>query len=115
MKGANGILCTVHLWIISVLPLLLAVERMSPNSYVEEITSHPRARRALYKLFFTQAVLEFFMAVFLFSLHGMRVLWPRGFKGEFLLHGIDCRGNGRRMLIEWQAMDLTTSSTFQLC
>ena len=43
------------------------------------------------------------MAVFLFCLHGLRVLWPNGFiKGELPLHDLDCRGNGWRMLIASQ-------------
>jgi uncharacterized membrane protein len=30
-----------------------------------------------------QVVLGVFMAVILFCLHGLRVLWPKGFEGEF--------------------------------
>jgi hypothetical protein len=48
----------------------------------------------------TQLVLAASMAVILFCLHGLRVLWPKGFiKGESPQHNVDCRRNGWRMLI----------------
>lgn len=42
----------------------------------------------------TQFVLGVSMAVFLFCLHGLVVLWPKGFEGELPQHDIDCCSNG---------------------
>jgi hypothetical protein len=42
----------------------------------------------------SQLVLVFSMAVFLFCLHGLKVLWPKGFiQGELPQHDNGCRGN----------------------
>ena len=43
---------------------------------------------------YIQTALGFFMAVVLFCLHGLRVLWPKGFDGELPQHDIDSRSNG---------------------
>ena len=52
----------------------------------------------------TQLVLVISMAVFLFCLHGLKVLWPKGFnKGELRQHNVDCHSNWWMMLIAWQA------------
>ena len=40
-----------------------------------------------------QMSLGFSMAIFLFCLHGLRVLWPKHFEGELPRH-IDYRSNG---------------------
>lgn len=41
-----------------------------------------------------QLVLVFSMAIFLFCLHGLKVLWPKGFiQGELPQYDNDCRGN----------------------
>ena len=49
-----------------------------------------------------QLVLVFSMAIFLFFLHGLKVLWPKSFiQGEFPHYDNDCRGNSWRMLIAW--------------
>jgi hypothetical protein len=49
-----------------------------------------------------QLVLVFSMAIFLFCLHGLKVLWPKGFiQGEFPHYDNDCRGNSWTMLIAW--------------
>ena len=122
MKDADCILCTVFLWIASVLPLILAVEGVSfivhiKRQVVEDVTSSDDAVRILAQLSnggptHTQAVLGISVAVCLFSLIGLRVVWPRVFKGELLLqHDIDCLINERRMTITWQAMGAILSSS----
>jgi hypothetical protein len=145
MKGADYLLCTVHLWFASVLPLLLVAEVLSIAEHekrwltkyaTSEITELDEAGynavvwvMNLYEVGLpssavlllaeyymdgptivaevqfhedgpTQLVLGTSMAVFLFFLHGLRVLYPRSFiKGELQQHDIDCRGIGWRMLI----------------
>jgi hypothetical protein len=42
----------------------------------------------------TQFVFGVSMAVFLSCLHGLMVLWPKGFEGELPQHDIDCCSNG---------------------
>jgi hypothetical protein len=63
-----------------------------------------------------QLVLGVSMAVFLFCLHGLRVLWPKGFiKGELSQHDIDGRNNGLMMLIAWQANGSMVFSSLSGC
>lgn len=140
MKGVDYLLCTVHLWFASVLPLLLAAEVLSlaehekqwlAKNATSEITELveggdnavvwvvylyevglPSSAVLLLAQYYmdgptivaevqfhedgpTQLVLGVCMAVFLFFLHGLRVLCPKSFvKGELPQHDIDCRGNG---------------------
>jgi hypothetical protein len=90
MKGADCTLYTVHLWFTSVLPLLLAVEcipvaRSSnrpfdvPGGIFDQpllVVPKPNNDGP------AQLMLGISMAVFLFCLHGLRVLWPKSFQGE---------------------------------
>jgi hypothetical protein len=64
----------------------------------------------------TQLVLVISMAVFLFCLHGLKVLWPKGFnKGELRQHDVDCHSNWWRMLIARQANGSLVPSSLSGC
>lgn len=131
MKSADWILHTVHLWFASALPLLLAVKTMSfvertkdfattdgvysPPSdqistafslaiYHYDDTSTLLAEQVqFYRHSSIQLVLGASVAVFLFCLHGLRVLCPERFltfiKGELSRRQIDCCGNRWSVLI----------------
>jgi hypothetical protein len=92
MTGADGMLCTVHLWFTSVPPLLLAVNVMS---FVRQVSKPSTSGDVAHfsKDGLTQIVLGSSMAVFLFCLRGLRVLRPKGFGGELPQHDVDCRSN----------------------
>ena len=95
MMGTDCIRCTVQLWFTSIPPLLLAVEGMS----LLEDTKRQAANYGTTSAGDSQLVLAVSMAVVLFCIHGLRVVWPKSFEGELLQHGIDCRSRGWRMLI----------------
>ena len=122
MNGADCVLCTVLLWIASVLPLILAVEGISfivhiKRQIVKDVTSSDEAVRVLAQYSHggpthIQAVLGISIAVCLFGLIGLRVLWPGVLEGKLLLqHDIDCRINAWRMTINWQAKGAILSSS----
>jgi hypothetical protein len=109
MKGADCIVCTVHLWFTSVLPLLLAAEAISFVKHTTErqVTKSPTTGEVVVQFSkdsHIQLVLAVSMAVFLFCLHGLRVLWPKCFEGELPQHDVDCRSNWWGILIVWQAI-----------
>lgn len=78
----------MYLWFTSVLPVLQALEGMSFVKHTRhelsecaptgtsEVVAQPCKDGS------TQLVLAISMAAFLLCLHGMRVLWPKGFKGK---------------------------------
>jgi len=102
MKGADSILCTVIIWLFTILPLLLAVEGMSFVEHGKQHTSEVAAQFSEEGL--TLFVLGVSAVVFVFSLRGLRVLWPtERLEGELPQHDVDCHSNRRRILIVYQA------------
>lgn len=110
-KGIDYILCTVFLWFSSVLPLLVAVEGMS---FVEDIKRQVAkdATKGIVAQFSkdasTHLALGIFLAVYLFCIQSLRVLWPSVIEGGLTQHDIDCpsRNDKWRILltaIAWQA------------
>ena len=82
----------VLLWLTSVQPLVLAVEGMSSAKQIQwQVAMYATAREVELQLDNTQFVLGVSMTVFLFCIHGLRVLWPKGFEGEVSLHDTYCR------------------------
>ena len=91
MRGADSIVCAVLMWFASVLPLLLAVKGFL---FVEDI----KQQKARVKFDVTgkdmarsikdgtiQFVFGILMAVSLFCLEGLRVLWPESLEGALPL------------------------------
>jgi hypothetical protein len=95
--GFTAVVFVVSLYKVpSTAVLLLAQYYMDGPTLVTKVQFYEDGR--------TQVVLGALMAVFLFCLHGLRVLWPESFiKGELSQHNIDYHSNGWRMLIAWQA------------
>ena len=95
-KGSDYILCAVFLWLTSVLPLLWAVDQ---KRQVAEYAAS------------SEFMLGVSMAIFLFCLHGLRVvLLCKGFDGELSY----CRSNGRGMLISCQRQALSWALCYLL-
>ena len=78
-------------WFTSVQPLFLAVEGLS---FTKKMKRQDEFATITEQFDDTQYMLGFSMAVFLFCLHGLMVLWPKGFEGELTQHDISCCSNG---------------------
>lgn len=88
MRGADSIVCAVLMWFASALPLLLAVGSISIMEDIKrkkaefDVNSEDMAQ--LIKGGIIQLAFGILMAVFLFCLEGLRVLWPKGLEGALL-------------------------------
>jgi hypothetical protein len=80
----------VYIWFTSILPVLQAVEAMSFVKYTKQLLTEcaPTSEGVpqICEDSPTQLVLGVSTAVFLFCLHGLRVLWPKCFEGELPQH-----------------------------
>ena len=83
MKGADYIVCSVHLWFLSVLPLLSSATQLRAmldarrdNEHASGIPPH------VVKDGLILAVFAFSTAVCVFSMQCVKAVWPRGFRGE---------------------------------
>ena len=78
MRGFDDIHCSVFLWLTSVLPLLWAVD------YKRQVAKYAASSELAQsnKDGSTNFMLGVSMAIFLFCLHGLGVVWPKGFDGE---------------------------------
>jgi hypothetical protein len=72
----------VHLWFFSVLPLLQNTQQLWAilDARMDELASEISADQAKDGL--TLAVLALSVAICIFCLQCLRVVWPRGFQGE---------------------------------
>jgi len=83
MKGADLIVCTVHLWFLSPLPLLQLTTHLRAMLDARRNSVHANDIPAyVIKDGLTLSVLAFSTAVCMFCLQCVRVMWPRGFRGE---------------------------------
>jgi hypothetical protein len=75
--------CTAQLWFLSVPPLLLNTKQlraMLDARRDDELASGIPAYQIQDEL--TLAVLAFSVSICIFGLQCLRIVWPRGFKGE---------------------------------
>ena len=103
----------MYFWFATVVPLLRAVDGIvfvvhTKRQLVEDatgiagLTQQDLARRTLIgedsltrPSAHIQTTIGLFMAIYLFGLHGLRVvLWPKGLEGELPRHDIGHRSNG---------------------
>lgn len=75
MKRADLIVCPVHLWFLSVLPLLSDTTQL--RAMLDTRDEHGISKDGL-----ALAVLAFSTTVCIFCLQCVRVVWPNGFEGE---------------------------------
>jgi len=83
MKGFSPQSLTVQLWFLSILPLSLTVTQLRAMLHARKDDENPyRIPAHLVKDGLTLAVLAFCIAILVFCLQCLRVVWPRGFRGE---------------------------------
>jgi len=86
--------CTAQLWFLSVPPLLLSTNQlraMLDARRDDELASGVPAYQIQDGL--TLAVLAFSVSICTLCLQCLRIVWPRGFKGEYLHHDLDRHSN----------------------
>ena len=84
MKGADIILCTVYLWFLSTLPLLVNMMHLRAvldGRRIHELASNTPSAY-LIKDVLELSVLAFSTAICIFCVQCVRVVWPRIFTGE---------------------------------
>jgi hypothetical protein len=98
MKGADYIVCPVHLWVLSGLPLLSSATQLRAmlnarrdNEHASGIPPH------VIKDGLVLAVLAFSIAVCIFCMQCVKAVWPTGFRGEcnnvIIFHRSKCANN----------------------
>jgi hypothetical protein len=100
MKGADIILCTVHLWFLSALPLLLNTMHlwaMLDARRNHEHASNPPAY--VIKDGLALSVLAASTAIWMFCLQCVRIIWPGVFRGERHSAISKIVANEQRMLV----------------
>ena len=76
MKGTDHLVYPLHLWFLSVLPVL------SDTTQLRAMLDAGRDQYAISKDGLALAVLAFSTTICIFCLQCMRVVWPKGFEGE---------------------------------
>ena len=76
MKGTDHLVYPVHLWFLSVLPVL------SDTTQLRAMLDAGRDQHAISKDGLALAVLAFSTTICIFCLQCLRVVWPKGFEGE---------------------------------
>jgi hypothetical protein len=102
MKGADIILCTVHLWLLSALPLLLNTTHL--RAMLDARRNHEHASNSespayVIKDGLALSVLAASTAIWMFCLQCVRVIWPGVFRGERHSAISKIVANERRMLV----------------
>ncbi len=83
MDGADIIVCTVYLWFLSALPLLISTTHLRTMLYARRNHEHASNIPAyVIKDGLALSVLSFSTAICMFCLQCVRVIWPGGFRGE---------------------------------
>jgi hypothetical protein len=89
MKCADCIIYPVHLWFLSVLPLLSTTTQLRAMLDARRDDEHAsRIPAHVNKDGLTLAMLAFSTTVCIFCLQSVKAVWPRGFRGEHHNHDI---------------------------
>jgi hypothetical protein len=100
MKGVDIIVCTVHLWLLSALPLLLNTTHLRAMLNARRNHEHANNLPAyVIKDGLALSVLASSTAIWMFCLQCVRVIWPGIFRGERHSAISKIVANERRMLV----------------
>ena len=107
MMRADIIVCIVYLWFLSALPLLLSTTHLRATLDARRNHKHTSNIPAyVIKDGLTLSVLAFSIAICIFCLQCVRVIWPRVFRGE--RHG----AISKIIAIEWRMLVGTLRHAF---